>query len=386
LIYGAQGETGDIATDYIATTTAVSVGPVSGLPRLDYLNSSCPRLLLEGQRTNLFTFSENFDNAAWTKSNSTITANATTSPDGYVNADKLIGNAGTFSPLTSRNTGGVTAGAGYTLSVFAKKSGYNFIYLQEASVGNGIAWFNLENGTVGTKQIDISSSKITDYGNGWYRCEITFNQVGTTNRTVFGVSNANNVTSFVNDGTSGILIYGAQLEAGAYATSYIPTLSTSVTRVADAASKTSISSLIGQTEGTLFAEVDIQNWNSGDRILGISDGTTDNSVVLQKGTAVNTLRTISRLSNVLQVTIQSSAISGNTFKLAVAYKANDFVFYVNGVQIGTSTSASVPACSDVYLGKLESSGATNQFDGRNSQALLFKTRLTNDALASLTTL
>jgi hypothetical protein len=89
-IWGAQFETGDIATDYIATTTAaVSVGPVANLPRLDYLNSSCPRLLLEPQRTNLYQYSEQIDNAGWTKQGLTITANSAVSPDGYTNADLL---------------------------------------------------------------------------------------------------------------------------------------------------------------------------------------------------------------------------------------------------------------------------------------------------------
>jgi hypothetical protein len=92
-IQNAQLETGDIATDYIATTSAaVSVGPVANVPRLDYLGSSCPRLLLEPQRTNAITFSEQMNNAAWIKNvNAAVTANQAISPDGYQNAD-LVSN------------------------------------------------------------------------------------------------------------------------------------------------------------------------------------------------------------------------------------------------------------------------------------------------------
>jgi hypothetical protein len=91
LIQSAQVETGDIATDYIATTTAaVSVGPVANVPRLDYLDSSSPRLLLEPQRTNLNTYSEDISQAQYGKNRCTVSANGVVSPDGYTNADKIV--------------------------------------------------------------------------------------------------------------------------------------------------------------------------------------------------------------------------------------------------------------------------------------------------------
>jgi hypothetical protein len=120
-IYAAQLEAGDIATDYIATTSAaVSVGPVSGLPRLDYLGSSCPRLLLEPQRTNLALYSEQFDNGYWNKVNTTISANATTSPDGYVNADKLIPNATPSVNKYIYRSVSAASGSVYSITIFAK--------------------------------------------------------------------------------------------------------------------------------------------------------------------------------------------------------------------------------------------------------------------------
>jgi hypothetical protein len=383
-IWGAMAEIGDIATDYIATTTtAVSVGPVSGLPRLDYLNSSCPRLLLEPQRTNLVRFSENFDNAAYQILNCTITANNTTAPDGTAGADKLSASVATTSnPAEIFQATVQAANTAHSFSVYAKKSTSNFIALRLTSVaGNPYAWFNLNTGNVGTVQSGITAS-IVSLGNGWYRCTVT----GTTqaviavNRVDMAVSDNNG--NFVCAINGSVFIWGAQLEAGAYATSYIPTLSTSVTRVADAAFKSGISSLIGQTEGTLFLEITTTDDITTVTPIGISNGTGSNRVLLFVG--AGTLTALVTVSGVAQASISSSAISANTsYKMAIAYKANDFAFYVNGALVGTDTSGTVPACSKFNY---DNGSGSAPFYGLNNQALLFKTRLTNAQLSELTTL
>jgi hypothetical protein len=386
MVWHPQAEYGDVATDYIpTTTTAVTVGPVANIPRLDYFGDNCPKLLLEPQRTN-----DVFNNTAlnnYTATRATWGVNVAISPTGDQDAEKLIEDTTASNSHFFSIGANYISGTAYTWSIYVKADGRDEMVLQAGnqSVLPLNCLFNLSTQTV--SNLGSGTAAIIDAGNGWYRLvvrNVVALSTAGTNFSLFLRSGGS--FNYTGNGTSGVLVWGVQREVGAYETSLIPTLSTSVTRNADAASKTGASSFIGQTEGTLFAEVDIQSWVSGERILGISGGTTDNSVVLQKGTAVNTLRTISRLSNVLQVTIQSSAISGNTFKLAVAYKANDFVFYVNGVQIGTSTSASVPACSAVYLGKLESVSESSQLNGRISQALLFKTRLSNADLARLTSI
>jgi hypothetical protein len=171
-----------------------------------------------------------------------------------------------------------------------------------------------------------------------------------------------------------------QHEVGAYATSYIPTLGASVTRVADAASKTGITSLIGQTEGTLFADVDLQLNGDSAGILAIT-GTGVSFIYLFTAASTNVLNANVYLSSAPQANMTYTLPSSGRYKIAIGYKANDFVLYVNGVQRGSDNSGSVPACSDLYI----DSTTYNIFpNSKHSQALLFKTRLTNAQLAELT--
>jgi hypothetical protein len=393
-IWGGQVETG-VLTDYIATTTtAVSVGPVSGLPRLDYLNSSCPRLLLEGQRSNVITFSENFDNAGWTKTNATITANAGVSPDGYTNADRLIPSNAAQGILQQNHN--ITAGQSNTLSVFAKASGLNDNFVlnsrDNASASNfaQIA-FNLSTGTIATAatssgSYSAASGTITPYGNGWYRLTLTHtSSISTTTRFRYFNETASG------DGTNGYLVYGAQAELNAsYASSYVNTLSTSVTRVADIANKTSISSLIGATEGVMFMDCILPN--GGNPILMQLSNNTNSfsqSLYVESIAVSNTIRANFYDSGLLQASFSlSGATVGQRYKIAAAYKQNDFALYINGVQVGVDTSGTVQAgLQDLQIGHLKGNTGVQDFNGNIvNQALLFKTRLTNAQLAELTTL
>lgn len=168
---------------------------------------------------NLLTFSEQFDNTTnWTKTQISVTANATIAPDGTTTADFII-------PNTTTNQHGVnsiqqfTANT-YTQTVYAKAGGYNFIILGSNQFANMFAWFNLATGQVGTKQSAIESSSITSVGNGWYRCSITSTYGGNTTYRTYSVANADNSFSFLGDGTSGVYLWGAQNEFGSTATTY----------------------------------------------------------------------------------------------------------------------------------------------------------------------
>jgi hypothetical protein len=187
-------------------------------------------------------------------------------------------------------------------------------------------------------------------------------------------------------GAYSVLAWGAQMELGAYATTFIPTTTAAVTRLADVPQKTGVSSLIGQTQGTLFAEVDLQNWIAFSRIIGVSDGTLNNRIVIALGSS-NRINGLLVSGGVIYANIfTNTGLSNGTYKVALAYASNDVVLYVNGVQISSVTSAIIPACAGIYLGKQEVAAAGAELNNGVSQAALFPTRLTNAQLAQLTTL
>jgi hypothetical protein len=382
LVWGAQLETGDIATDYIATTTAaVSVGPVSGLPRLDYLGSTCPRLLLEPQRTNTITFSEDVASCLTSQVGTTVTANATASPDGYQSADLVA-----FTPSSYRLRGQVVAAATtYTMSVFFKNNNFS---------GTEAILFNMSDGVIGGLQASIQpangtatysgsalawtsvSGKVENYGNGWYRVSVT----GTS---VSGGGGWYELASI--SPTKSAYFWGFSLELGAYATSYIPTLGASVTRVADAASKTGISSLIGQTEGTIYWE------GSGNAAVGgadlwmaaISVDDTNVAILLYYFASAGTVNAfINNGTTSLSLAAPMTLTQNN--KLAVAYKNASFALYLNGALVASSSSAIAPPTAMNQFAFVKWVGASNQDRALVNQALLFKTRLTNAQLAELT--
>jgi hypothetical protein len=361
LIQAAQLETGDIATQPILTTSAaVSVGPLANVPRLDYLGSSCPRLLLEPQRTNVLTYSEQLGNAVWNKYLTTITENNIVSPSGYQDADLATSTAGG----DMKNILTLATSTTYTASFYVKKGTaadaqyrvYNF----DAAV----------NVVPATSYISQTSTS------DWSRISFTFTTGATgTSYGIYLLENSSAGTMY---------FWGAMLEAGSYATSYCPTLGAAVTRGADAASKTGISSLIGQTEGTLYFEGTIEGVGATTRrFISLSDGGNNNMLQVYNASNTNSLELVVTTAGATQAVITaSSAITfGQAFKFAFAYANNDFVFYVNGVQIGIDGSGSVPATSVVQFARGD---GNNAHEGTNSQLLLFKTRLSNSDLAALT--
>jgi hypothetical protein len=364
LLWGCQLESG-VTTSYIGPTTsaAVSVGPVANLPRLDYLGSSCPRLLLEPQRTNLVTYSEQIDNAAWLNAGGTTTANTAVSPSGYQDADTLTGVR--YQASFASNT--------YTLSAFAKKvDGDNTFVLRFDAPTTKVAVFNLNNGTIVSADAGYTPT-ITNYGNGWYRCTLT---------TPASTSISNAVLISANAGVSSTYVWGCQLEIGAYATSYIPTLGASVTRGLDAASKTGISSLIGQTEGTLYWEGVRPEGANDTSAVSLSDTTTNNEVTF-RFTAVDTVEFYLRSggSQTVASTYTGADLNQNT-KIAFAYKANDVAVYVNGTLVVLDTSATVPVSLTAF--KFSRGNDGTPMIASVSQALIFPTRLSNADLAALT--
>ena len=370
-IWGAQLNVGSLQP-YYPTTSSAYYGP-----RFDYdpVTLAPKGLLIEEQRTNLVTFSEQFDNAAWSKFNSSVSSNSSVAPDGTSTADKLVATVdNSVHAITGIN---VPTGA-HTVSVFAKTGGYSWLIIRAQGLNT---FFNLSTGTVGTVASGATAS-IASVGNGWYRCSI----IVTGNNTAafsYRVSNSGSTDSFAGDGTSGLFIWGAQLEAGAFATSYIPTVASQVTRSADSASMTgtNFSSWYNASEGTLFSNFDWLGLTSNDYCFSI--GTNANNTI---GLGVNTSglsRFIVISGGASQASYAFSAVTANVpIKLAGAYKLNDFNAAAAGVTGTTDTSGTVPSATSAQFNS--SVGGGNDFNGHLRSIAYYPRRLSNTELQSIT--
>ena len=386
--------TGDFTVTRATSATRVNASGLiesvaSGIPRLDYFASGgvvgCPALLVEPSGSNLALQSENFG-TTWNPANmlafgsgSVLNTTATLDPYGTNVADFIVGNTTVGQHRFDQTTTSVSGS--YTLSVFVKAGGYSFTRLR---IGLAGAVFDLSSGVVVTTDAGITSS-IQSFGNGWFRCIIGKAASAANEIIRINMQPTSSTADFAGDGTSGIYVFGAQYETGSVATSYIPTTTAAVTRNADVVLVTgAVSGSIGQTQGTIYAEVDARNFTVNSRLISISNGTQSNRITtLFFGT--NVIRLLATVGGLGQVAINSSSLSAGIIKFAIGYALNDYAFYVNGVQVGTSSSALVPACNAVILGSVDSLTGSSVMNDRIRAVALYTTRLTNAELAALTT-
>ena len=367
---------GDLTVTRATTARRVnSAGLISSVannvPRLDYTNGTCPSILVEPQRTNLILRSQEIDNASWNKDNSgtgilpVVTANYTTAPDGTNTADRVqFSNIGKTLTTDYSLIGQypITLGGTGTFTIYLKSntsSNQNVLCYWGAGEGNVFSvtpqWqrFTLPNLSIGLAGIALGS------------------------RGGFGFTAGG-------DQTLDISIWGAQLEAGSYPTSYIPTTSASVTRNADVISKTGISSLIGQTEGTLFLDTIINNLSTPTNfsVLCYLKGSSELYIEISTSGVITAIF-YDGSSTTGSITGSLGFTSGR-HKFAFAYKSNDFILYVDGAQFGVDTSGLVSGT----LTELGLQYYSNNYLGSQkvNTATLFKTRLTNAELAILTTI
>jgi hypothetical protein len=237
-IWGAQFETGPVVTPYIKTEAAST-----GLPRFDYNPNTFASLglFIEEPRTNLLLNSEDF-NTTWTSSNTLIGANIIAAPDGTMTADKIIPTATTpDSPYFTKSQVVTTASLTFTASIFFKAGEYGYAGLRlddNGSANTLTATYNISAGTIfdaatSSGTVTTPSATITAVGNGWYRCTLTGTWAAMTTLRIFvRVPDDTGNLAFTGDGTSGIYAWGAQVEAAAFATSYIPSLNAFTSRAA----------------------------------------------------------------------------------------------------------------------------------------------------------
>ena len=193
-----------------------------------YIKSDGIAAVRKSSTTNLLNYSEDFSNAFYQKIRSSVTANQIISPDGTQNADKFIEDSSNNTHLLWTQDITVTVGDVITWSVYAKKGERSWIFLRDTQAGSFTGLFDLENGVTGNK-IGSLASNIVDAGNGWYRCSITYTSTTTTARGRIYISTDDNTNPYQGDGTSGVYIWGSQLELQTQAETYAKTTGLPVT-------------------------------------------------------------------------------------------------------------------------------------------------------------
>ena len=352
----------------------------ANIPRFDYDPVTLqPRgLLVEEARSNFILQS----NTLTSNADATVTANAATSPDGTANAYRIT-KANATDPVYSSKTTSMTVAANtaYTVSRFVKYDVYNTtVSLEYNNTNNwgGTAWyafFSVTSTGVTVSLVNSCTATVTNFGNGWYRLTATF----TTGGTITTPSNPSILLRITGGSGVTVLGYGVQLEAGAFATSYIPTTTTSLTRNADGASMTgaNFSSWYNQSEGTFVINIQKLSPSSvATYAYEVTGATSSFSMRVRLGTDA---RMQSVDGGAVQVDAQLASSTQTTpSKYAMAYRLNDYAGSANGAAAVLDASATVPAISSLSLGSV---AVTNMY---LRTFTYFSLRLPNDRLPALT--
>jgi hypothetical protein len=361
----------------------------TNVPRLHYpIGGGCPSWLLEPQRTNLITYSNEFDNAIWGKNGSSISPNLVLSPDGTQNADLFIENSANPEhylnrPFTNQNSV-------FTHSIYAKKGGRDWIKIYAfASLPNDFTYivyanFNLNTGAIGAT--NNCNAKIEDAGNGWFRCIMTSTTIYPQTSSAVGflvyTCTADNTTSYLGNGSSGVYLYGAQAEAGASATSYIPTTTSNVTRVADSFSKTGLisSGILSSTGGTWYNEFSDISSITGSTNWAIGIGSNRLTFGGRTGIA-NALTLACYMYNSGVETAVGVTPATTKVKICFVFSPTQIKLFANGVLILTTNGT-----INVHLWTEFNSGSMGSWFGKLNKQWFAPTQISDAEAIAETTL
>jgi len=381
----------------LGTTTAsisnVSVKEVDrdNVPRIDYTGGGCPHILAEPQRTNLIPYSEEI--SQYSKTQTTVIDNNTTSPDGTVNASKVTKNGVSENDRVFVNNLVISNTTDYSLSAFIKND--DIVNGGVSTIGARITGgtFFRQGYDWNGNTLSLSSSYnngartnvlLEDFGNGWWKIGFSFTSDGTEADLEFDIDRVNGTD------TTSIFLWGAQYEEGSYGTSYISNFGTvaGVTRNQDIFTRDGIGSLIG-SEGVLFVEMAALANDGTNRGISLNDGTATNRLLLYFSAASNQIAVISTgFTGSIIYTLPDETLFN---KIAVRYKANDITLWVDGESRGTPiTSATIPTFTAL---KFDSGIGASPFFGKVKQLQVYDTALggspynatlSNTRLAALT--
>lgn len=388
----------DPRVTFTRASTATYFGPDGTMrtaavnePRFDHdpATGQSLGLLIEESRTNLLVRSEDF--SLWSIFNASVQSDVITAPDGNTTADKLVENSSTGNKEVSRSSITFTSGTSLTLSCFVK-AGERTLFRLGFTTGffasTTEVHFNLTSGTVSSTFGGVTSASIIPYPNGWYRCVATVLPTSSGTGLVYITLVRSGIQSnYVGNGTSGIYIWGAQLEAGAFPTSYIPTTSSTVTRSADNASVTgtNFSSWYNQTEGTIFAQAKSIATISAvtRRFLEVTDGGSTERYLLGYSATSNTRFLVTSSSN-NQANILATANPSAGVKMCGSYATNSFSSATNGTLSTRDIGGLVPTVDRMILGLDALGTADANLCGTISRLTYYPIKLTDQQLINLT--
>jgi hypothetical protein len=334
------------STGWRFNSSGVLVPETTDAPRFQYdpVGLSPRGLLIEGAVTNSFTRSDEFDNAAWTKTRCSVVANAATSPDGTANADQLVED-GTASQSRFVSMSGLTWAIGETgiVSVYAKANTRNWIYIGlPTAFGTERAFFDVLNGVVGTKTAGVTAF-IMNVGGGWYRCSVLAVATAALSTNVnIAMASADNTLTYSGDGASSLYLYRATYSKADFVSSAVPAVASAVTRAEDVALVTNANALADQcwiVKGRTPRKI------SGGAVnvaFQVDDGSGSNRRTLRYGTD-GKLHAIATVGGVDQCDLDLGAVANDTdFAVAVRWANDKFAASLNGGAIVTDLSGQNP--------------------------------------------
>ena len=397
-IWGAQLEERSSVTAYTATTTTAitnyipvlkTAGPNQARFDVDPITLESKGLLLEEQRTNIVTDSDVFT-SGWTNQNMTVTGETAVAPDGTLTADKAILTAVNNYHSLYRAITYVT-GNTYTYSLYVKAGELTQLVLSidtgfNSSGANAV--FNLATGVV-TSSSAITTARITAVGNGWYRCAISAPCTGSGATLTYIVPTNSGGAAELGNAWNGLYIWGIQIEIGSFATSYIPTAASSVTRNFDypVISGSNFSSWFNNTAGTVYVEAKaaLNAASGGAPFVYLVDSAqgSQNDLYIDNDSGNARLYAWDKGSAVVSMNL-STVTAGTSYKIAGAYKLNDYAASKNGDAVVTDTSATVPAnLSQMIIGRDIFNALS--LNSTIKKIAYYPIRLTNAELIGMTT-
>ena len=369
----------------------------SNVPRLNYplidgVVSGCPSLLLEPQRLQLTQYSEDFGHSSWLKVSLTNETNQAISPDGTLNSNKCTQSGGTQEHAIL-NTISVVSGTKYTASVFIKYIDWQYLQVRFRAGGfsaeNGII-YDAINKTKTAENGSLISYKIEEYPNDWVRVSITAQTTASDSVAGLVVSFNNSPTVFddvdnvPNTGKS-FYLWGAQIEAGSFLTSYIPNYGTAlgVTRLAETCNNAGDVNTFNDSEGVLMAEISALDNDGTFRRVGISDSSISDRVIIGFTNVSNQIQGFAS-SNGGVVSNMNYTVSDTKTnnKVCLRYKQDYHSLWINGFEVLITPNANTP----IGLSELafDSGGGLENFYGNTKQIQYFDTALTDTDLEELT--